>query len=129
MEKAYTKNQIQISALLLGPAAAVYFLKKNFEVLGNQKLARDTLKQGILGILLFILITPFISKVGAMIGINIGIVLALGSVYTTSQTSLLDNPKYSFWNVLGISILGLIGFFASSLIVVMLYDALGLVKL
>jgi hypothetical protein len=81
MNKVYTKNQMQISAFFLGPLGAFYFLKKNFELLGNQEKAKNNILYGILAVLGICLIAPIIETSSVYLVINIAIIIYIGGTY------------------------------------------------
>ena len=64
MEKApvYSPTQISWGSFLGGPAAAVYFLWKNFLTLGNEAAARNTLLWGSVFCGALVVILPFVPE-------------------------------------------------------------------
>lgn len=129
MEKlAYTKNQIMLSAFLFGPIAAIYFLKKNFDLLGDRVKAKITLQYGCLYAILLCLISPQLNIPGISLAINIVLPIYLGQIFEKYQQSLLENSKHSNWRVLGFSLIGLIVIVIVVVSITFFYYDLGIIK-
>lgn len=128
MDKAYTKNQMQIPAFFLGPLGAFYFLKKNFELLGNQEKAKNQTLYGILAVFGICLISPIIETSLVYLVINIAILIYIGATYEHEQKiELADKNPHSNWRVLGISLIGFAALVVMSVSITFIYALLGII--
>jgi hypothetical protein len=135
MKKLYSTSQIYGGSFLGGPFAAIYFLKKNFDVIEQYDLSRKTLWLGLLGTFVLISILPFLPEKFPNLVIPI--------FYSTYASSLAAKHKFkkheiisaniyelhSNWRVLIIAILAIVVFFAAAIPVFILFDHLGLTKI
>lgn len=127
-QQAYTKNQILWGTFLGGPLAAVYMLKKNFDVMNDIDQSQKTTKFGLLFVLALIAIVPVLPQFIPGVAYAIGYTVAAQQFYVQKQISLKDNPRFSNWKVLGVSLASLAIFIAVGLPLVYLYYTLGIIK-
>lgn len=126
---AYSKGQVFWGTILGGPIAAVYFLKKNFDAMGNRELSQKTITLGSLIVLLLVLVLPFLPDFIPSVAYSIAYGFTARMIYEQQQTSLKDVQTYSNWNVVGYALLWMIVIVALIIPVAMLYDHLGLINL
>lgn len=126
---AYTKNQVFWGTFFGGPIAAVYFLKKNFDAMGNGALSQKTVKLGAQIIFLFALAVPFLPDAIPSVAYSIAYSFVARMIYEQHQTSLQNAPRYSHWNVVGYALLWMVAIMAVIIPVAMIYDFLGWIDL
>ncbi len=119
--KLYSPRQAYVGSFLGGPLAAMYVLKKNFDVLGNKSGSRKTLIWGGLLIAIYFVTTgvflveaPSFNFPNYVLPIAYSL-LTLGIVekYQMSKKAILASPQYeieSNWRVLFVSVGSLIVF-------------------
>lgn len=112
----YTPRQVLQGSFLGGPLAAVYYLWKNFQTLGNSSGAKWTLRYGLAFSILLLLLIPLLPERTP----NLIIPLAyswsayfLVVRYQRSKEQISSSPELGFhstWKVTGIALAGLITF-------------------
>lgn len=116
MKNMYSPAQVCLGTFLGGPIAAVYFLKKNYDMMGIEDSGRTTLIWGTLLTLLFMVGLQYIpdsvpvSAVAA--GYSAG-VMALVQRDHLRKEDISTLPDYDFrsnWNVLCVAAVSLISF-------------------
>jgi hypothetical protein len=129
MEKlAYTKNQITWGTFLGGPLAAVYLLKKNFDVMSATEDSQKTMRFGLLFVVVLMALVPILPQFIPSVVYALGYTFAAQSIYVQKQMSLKDNPRFSNWNVLGVALASLAIFIAIGVPLVYFYYAVGIIK-
>ncbi|HAJ89760.1 MAG TPA: hypothetical protein DCM27_01910 [Rhodospirillaceae bacterium] len=127
--RAYTKNQVALGTFFGGPFAAIYMLKKNFDVMGDMTQSQKTIKFGLMLTFAFVLIVPFLPEFIPSVVYGVAYTLGAQSFYVQNQASLKDNPRFSNWNVTGLAVISLIAIFIVILLVIGFYDISGIMPL
>jgi hypothetical protein len=119
----YSPVQVGLCSFVGGPIAAVFVLWKNFQSLGKNSLAKQTLAWGSLLTLLLFSTIPFLPEKFPNIVIPVAYTAFALSINRQHQMSKKDisasetHQVYSGWNVLGISV----GFLVATLAVLVLW--------
>lgn len=133
-EKIYKDRAIWFGSFIGGPLVAGYFIAENFKVLNEPENARSTWNYTIpLTILIFslALIIPQSSNFPSII---IPLAYTLFAYYISKQhqgdgiEAYLEagGEEYSWWRVIGVSLIGLVLTFIILMIFVMIIQSLGL---
>ena len=115
--KIYSPKQIQLGSFLGGPLAMLYFLKMNFDALGNKKGSKMVLIWGSVFNLLLFASLPFLSSIKFphyVLPVAYAIAaMQIAEKYQLSKQYILDSSQYGFqsnWNIVGVSVVGIIAF-------------------
>ncbi len=110
MRSIYSPRQIQVATFLGGPLAAAYFLKKGFESINQEDLAKKSFYISILVSIFLLLILPFLPEniPNNLITLMyfIPVVILLKNKYLTKE-EIIESQEYRFessWKVFGLSI-------------------------
>ncbi|MBV9222231.1 MAG: hypothetical protein JO366_21270 [Methylobacteriaceae bacterium] len=132
--KVYSPAQVSFSSFLGGPGAMVYVLKKNFDVLGNQKAARAILIWGSLFTISLVLISPFLPERFPTYALPLAYCFAARAIaerYQLKKEAIQSSDRFAFqsnWKVFGLSL----GFFTGSLALVAAWffglEAIGILR-
>lgn len=126
MEKlAYTKFQILIGTFLGGPLAGIYFIKKNFDAMGDTAQAKKTVIIGLSLVAALLALLPVMPEFIPGVVYAIAYASTAQAIYIQKQISLKDNPRYSHWNVTLVVVISILVFVAIILPLIYLYDMLG----
>ena len=118
-KKIYVPQQLELAVILGSPWVAFYFAKKNFEVFNQPERAKKTLKAGIIIVLVLLISVVLVSNaVPENIADKIPIRTIFGLVYIFSAIYIYRNQaqeidsflqaggeRYSYWKVIGFSLL------------------------
>jgi len=133
--KLYSPTQVALSAFCGGPFAAVFVLKKNFDVLGGGSNSKKTIIWGAIFIVVLLLMLPFLPEGTPNVALPVAYAFAARSIaekYQMSKKAILDSQQFSFqsnWNVFGISVGFAILFMLIFIGWIFTLQALGLVKI
>ncbi|OFW88265.1 MAG: hypothetical protein A3J37_06840 [Alphaproteobacteria bacterium RIFCSPHIGHO2_12_FULL_45_9] len=126
MEKlAYTKFQILIGTFLGGPLAGIYFIKKNFDAMGDTAQAKKTVIIGLSLVAALLALLPVMPEFIPGVVYAIAYASAAQAIYIQKQISLKDTPRYSHWNVTLVVVISILVFVAIILPLIYVYDMLG----
>jgi len=126
--KLFSPHQVLLGAFLGGPPAAIYFIKKNFDVLENHQGVRNILLFGtiftitILGVLFFL---PEKSPNIIMPLIYSWLAYYIVEHFQLSKQKIIDSATYRFesaWKVVSVGFISLIAF---SAIIIVLLSSIG----
>lgn len=135
MNKMYSPTQIAAGTYLGGPFAGIYFLKSNFDTLGQSELSKKTLLIGCIITILLIGILPFVPEntPNSLIPILYLIpVVMIVKRYQLSKEAILESTEYSFqssWKVFGMSLAWMLAFFFVAMIFMFTLDLAGMISL
>jgi len=116
MTKLYSPTQVQAGALLGGPLAMIFVLKKNFDALGNKSGSKKTIIWGTVFIALILLALtlvlifkdPFARHSNYLFPLLYSLAARqIAEKCQMSKQAILDSKEYEFrsnWNVFGISV-------------------------
>ncbi len=128
--KKFSGNQIAFFSFFLGPVTAVYFLKRNYQAMGDEKRANETLRIGLILTLIFFLFIPFIPESVPPVAFAAGYAFASQYMFKIRQEAALENiEKESSLRAFGISLLCLLVSMLALLLIIFLYVQLGLIDL
>jgi hypothetical protein len=131
----YSPIQVFAGAFLGGPIAAVYPLWKNFQALGKDSLARQTIIWGSVLVLAIVASLPFLPEnlpnaiLPAIFG---GVAMVIASQFQLKKQEIQESNEYgfaSFWRVAAVVVLSLIAVFVLIIAFLLILWALGLMKL
>lgn len=131
----YSPYQVFVGAFLGGPIAAVYLVWKNFEALGKESLARQTVLWGSVLVLAILAILPFLPEklpsyvLPAIFG---GVAMSIASQFQLKKQAIRESNEYgfaSFWSVTAVVVLSLIAMFVLIIAFLLILWGLGLMKL
>lgn len=131
----YSPYQVFAGAFFGGPIAAVYLVWKNFEALGKDSLARQTILWGSVLVLATVAILPGLPEnfppyiLPALFG---GLAFFIASQYQMKKEAIRGSNEYqfaSFWRVVAVVVLSLIAVFVLIVAYLLILWALGLMKL
>lgn len=130
MEKfAYTKGQILLGTFIGGPLAAIYFLKKNFDAMGDANQSQKTVKIGLILLVFLLVILPLLPEAIPSVAYSVAYAAATHTIYAHHQQTFLKNhPRFSHWNTAGVAIAAIIIFMSILFPLVYLYYELGILK-
>jgi len=135
MKIIYSPYQVFAGAFFGGPIAAVYLVWKNFEALGKESLARQTILWGSALVLAIVAILPALPEnfspyvLPAGFG---GLALFIANQYQMKKQAIRESSEYgfaSFWRVVAVVVLSLIAIFVLIIAYVLILWALGLMTL
>jgi hypothetical protein len=132
MSKLYSPTQIGIGTYVGGPLAAMYFLKGNYDTLGDELSSKKATLIGIIVSLLIIGILPFIPEhtPNMLIPMLYLIpVILIAKKEHLSKIEIQDSSEYSFqssWKAFGMSILWMVVFFILTFIYMFALELLGI---
>lgn len=135
MKKLYTPTQIALGTYLAGPFAAIFFLKRNFEALGDEVFARKTLRIGLVLSFLFLTILSFLAEVAPSVAIPVLYLVPVIMVvknYQMSKDEIRNSEAYSFqssWKVFGMGIILMLAFYITAVIFLIILESMGLISL
>ena len=128
--KIYSGNQIAILTVFFGPAAAVYFLKKNFDAMGATDKAKKTQIYGIISILVLFLALPFAPEIIPPISYVIGYVAAAFSTFNTYQKPALESAeRHSTWKATGVAALWFVATTPIYVLIIYIYELQGWISI
>jgi hypothetical protein len=110
----YSPKQVLTGSLLGGPIAAVYFLRRNFQALGNPDAARRTLWWGIVFNIAVTAAMPFLPDRFPNYVLPLAYSWAAHGIAASKQLSketIASSPEFSFqsnWRVVGLAIVFLV---------------------
>lgn len=110
----YSPKQVSAGSFLGGPIAAVYFLRRNFQALGNPDAARRTLWWGIVFNIAVAAVIPFLPDRFPNYVLPLAYSWAAYGIAASKQLSketIASSPEFSFesnWRVVGIAIVFLV---------------------
>ena len=114
MRNVYSPRQIIAATFIGGPLAAAYFLKKSFESINKNDLAKKTFYGYLILSAIIIVISPFLPdetpNMLIPIAYLIPVVMILKEHYLT-KTQISDSEEYEFesnWKVFGISLAAIV---------------------
>ncbi|MBH0077039.1 hypothetical protein I6F48_16050 [Pseudoalteromonas sp. SWYJ118] len=114
MSSIYSPGQIIAATFIGGPLAAAYFLKKSFESINKNDLAKKTFYGYLILSAIIIVISPFLPdetpNMLIPIAYLIPVVMILKEHYLT-KTQISDSEEYEFesnWKVFGISLAAIV---------------------
>lgn len=116
VQRLYTPRQVQMGSFLGGPLAAVYFLWKNFQTLGNSNGAKWTRRYGVGICILFGLLLPWLPERTPQYILPIGyswLAYYLVVKFHRSKEQIQENPGLGFhsnWRVTGVALAALLSF-------------------
>lgn len=125
--RAYTQGQIFLGTFLGGPLAAIYFIKKNFDAMGDAKQSKQTIIIGLSLVAALLAILPFLPDFIPSVAYAAGYAAAAQAIYIQKQATLKDSPRYSHWNVALVALLSIVAFVAIIIPMIYVYYALGIV--
>lgn len=113
--RIYSPGQAAAGAFLGGPVALVYFLAKNFEVLGKSEAERRTVISGIVGTLLLIPVLLLLPD--SVPGMTISLIYLIiarqvAEKYQMTKQAIVESPVYDFhsnWRVFWLGLACLVG--------------------
>lgn len=121
MKSTYTPRQIQSATFFGGPLAAAYILKKSFESVNKKDLATKSFYICLLGSALLIALLPYLPEKTPSNVITLvyflPVVFLIKKQYLTKE-EIVASEEYqceSTWKVWGISLAGIVMFFASAI--------------
>ena len=125
--KLFSPFQVACASFFGGPIAAVYALKKNYEVLGQPKEARETLTAGIVFIILLVIVLPFLPDKFPNFAIPAGYTSA---AYAITKRFQLPKPGSNFeaqgiGGIVALCVVCLIVFLAIAFAYIFLLSLLG----
>jgi hypothetical protein len=114
MRNVYSPGQIIAATFIGGPLAAAYFLKKSFESINKNDLAKKTFYGYLILSAIIIVISPFLPdetpNMLIPIAYLIPVIVILKEHYLT-KTQISDSEEYEFesnWKVFGISLAAIV---------------------
>jgi len=131
----YSPYQVFAGAFFGGPIAAVYLLWKNFEALGKESLAQQTILWGSVLVLATVAILPVLPENFSpyiLPSISGGLALFIASQFQMKKQEIRESNDYgfaSFWRVAAVAVLSLIAIFVLIIAFLLILWALGLMKL
>lgn len=122
---AYTRHQIMLGSFVGGPFAAIYFLKKNFDAMGDTAQSKKTV---IIGLCLVVALLAIMAAPLPIPRVVYPVAYAAlaQAIYMQKQISLKDTPSFSNKNVAIIAAISFIAFAAILLILVYVAYAFGI---
>src|SRR4051812_35538525 len=111
----YSPKQIFAGSFLGGPIALVYFLRNNFQRLGNNTVAAQTLLWGVLFNIIILAAIPFLPKHFPNYVIPLAyswIARGIADANQLNKESIATSLQFCFhsnWRVLGLSVAFLLG--------------------
>jgi hypothetical protein len=133
--RVYSPVQVGICSFVGGPIAAVFVLWKNFQSLGKNSLAKQTLAWGVLLTLLLFSTIPFLPEKFPNTIIPLAytaFALSINRQHQMSKKAISASELHqvhSGWNVLGISVGFLVATLAVLALWILLLDYLDIVSL
>jgi len=112
----FSPGQVYTGSMLGGPLAAAYFIKKNFDALGNEQGSKRAVILGISFAVLLILILPFLPSKTPNMVIPIAYSFAAYQVvkqYQRTKEQIAESAEYVFhsaWRVAGIGLFSMVIF-------------------
>jgi hypothetical protein len=129
-KRIYTSKQLVGGSFLGGPFSAVYFLKKNYDVIGDKSISGNFLRNGMLLVMAYCFVIPFLpEKIPSVVYCVAYSVIATSYFQSKQKDKLADAPRHSHWRVVGISAIWLILTLFAIIGIAMLYDSAGLINL
>jgi hypothetical protein len=117
-QKLYSPGQIALAAFLASPLAACWFWSRNYRRLGQPSRSTQCLIWGAVGTVVLFAVGYFLPEnfpnSGIPIGYTVGFLMAARGTHgaTVDQHLAAGGRLGSWWAVIGISLLFLIGIFA-----------------
>jgi hypothetical protein len=111
----YSPKQAACGALIGGPVGLIYFLRSNFENLGNGRSATNTLIYGVILIVALLIILPLLPDKFPSAPFSVAYIVAARNIaekYQISKQGIMDSDRYEFhsnWRVVGYGILCFLG--------------------
>lgn len=133
LAKIYSPNQVLGGSFWGGPIAVVYFLWKNYVVLGKLEEAKNCLVFGSVFILVVLVGLPFLPESFPNIVIPIAYSIGAKQLAVSSQLDkkqIIESESYTFqsnWKVLGIGTLTLLLFLVVAIFLVFAMEILGII--
>jgi hypothetical protein len=133
--RMYSPVQVGICSFVGGPCAAVFVLWKNFQSLGKNSFARQTLVWGLLLTLLIFSTIPFLPEKFPNTAIPVAYTAFALAINRQRQMSKKEisasalHEVHSGWNVLGISVSFLVATLVALVLWILLLDYLGIASL
>ncbi len=135
MSKIYSPNQVALGTFLGGPLAAIFFLKHNFDTLGKEELAKQTLQIGIMASLVIIAVLPYLPEATPSMLIPMLYLFPTIMVVKTFQITkdeIMSAEEYSFqssWKVFGLSLAWMLAFLVAAVLFMFLLESVGMLNL
>jgi hypothetical protein len=126
-QKAYTRGQIIIGTFIGGPFAAMYFLKKNFDLQGDKESSKKTIIVGLSIVAILLAAVPVLPESIPSFVYGVAYTAIAQAVYEQKQKSLKDTPRYSHWNVAGVTVLSIVMFLILAIPLILIYSNMGLI--
>lgn len=125
-QKKFSGNQIAVFSFFFGPFASVYFLKKNFDVMGDALNAQKTLLIGLGVVLALFLAFPFLPDSIPAVVYSVAYAIGSRQFYLSMQESALaDYARESNWKALGIGLLSTLISAILLIAIVIIYAQIG----
>lgn len=133
--KVYSPTQAAMGALLGGPIASVYFITKNFSVLGDDKLVKQSSFYGSLVIIIVLAILPFLPENFPNMVIPIITVVSTRALIEKLQfkkEDISNNEHLDFqsnWRVFFAGLISMAIAYVIAVIILLVLDALGIASI
>ncbi|MFM2480889.1 hypothetical protein [Celerinatantimonas sp. YJH-8] len=130
--KVYSPIQAALGGFLGGPLASAFFIRENFNVLGNQNAVKKTTRFGTLVIAILIVILPFLPDnfpSMAIPTITIGVTKLLIEKLQFKKKDVIDSHVLDFhsnWRVLLVSLICMAIFMLIGVFFIVLMYSLGI---
>ncbi|GGB14863.1 hypothetical protein [Agarivorans gilvus] len=135
VKKVLSPAQIAGGSFWGGPIATVYYLRKNYLLIGNEALAQKTLIYGAIFIIFLMAILPFLPEKFPNMVLPLAYCLAARQIAETTQLKkdqIEGSEEYTFesnWKIFGVGILTLLIFLIVAMAVMFALEAASIVSL